>query len=616
MNNPTPLSQATPDQLVGEAITALQDGRADAAEMLCRRALTLAPNDLGALSVLGAVLHGAGRHGEAEQIFTDLIEVQPDEPVHWMNLGTTRRALGNPEGALPAFTRAAQLGAASSDFFYNVGLTHIDRKDFEAARAVLEKAAAMEPHDPEIRLQYATACHESMRTELAVAALENWKDFPGLYPELIARIGNLLMNLGETERAEEALRAALPGGTGDAQASVTLVKMLERTNRLDEARDVLDKVVPSEGNTGDEGGLALARATLAQRDGDHELAVTLYQQALAQVKSADRRQYQLFPLAKSLDALHRYDDAFAALEEAHRSQLKHLELAHPLLAVRGSPSLIITEFSADPADVATWDHAGAPSVDESPVFIVAFPRSGTTLLEVTLDAHPALESMDEQPFLQNALDDLTAFGIRYPAELGQLNATQLDSVRARYWERVRSKVKIAPGQRLVDKNPLNLLRLPVIRRLFPNSPIIVAVRHPFDVIVSCYMQHFRAPEFALLCADLPAIASGYRRSFDFWYEQAALLQPQAMEVRYETFVAGFESGVREIIDFLQLPWNDAVLAHADRAREKKYISTPSYSQVVQPVSGKSVGRWKNYERHLVPLAPVVQPYLDRWDYAV
>jgi len=615
MNSPDP-SRATPETLLGQALEAIQAGRADAAEMLARRALTLKPNDPTALAILGAVLHEAGRHGEAEQIFIDLIEAQPDEAVHWMNLGTTRRALGNPEGALPAFTRAAQLGAASSDFFYNVGLTHIDRKDFEAARSVLEKAAAMEPHDPEIRLQYATACHESMRTDLAVAALENWKDFPGLYPELVARIGNLLMNLGETERAEEALRAALPGGTGDAQASVTLVKMLERTNRLDEARDVLEKVTPSEGNTGDEGGLALARATLAQRDGDHELAVRLYRQALEHVQSVDRRQYQLFPLAKSLDALHRYDEAFAALQEAHRSQLKHVELAHPLLAVRGSPSLIITEFSADPADVATWDHSGAPTVEESPVFIVAFPRSGTTLLEVTLDAHPMLESMDEQPFLQNALEDLTAFGVRYPAELGRLTAAQLESVRARYWERVRTKAKLAPGQRLVDKNPLNLLRLPVIRRLFPNARVIVAVRHPFDVMVSCFMQHFRAPEFAILCADLPSIASGYRRSFDFWYQQAAILQPAALEVRYETFVAGFESGIREIVDFLQLPWNDAVLTPADRAREKKYISTPSYSQVVQPVSGKSVGRWKKYERHLVPLAPVVQPYLDRWNYAL
>jgi hypothetical protein len=237
------------------------------------------------------------------------------------------------------------------------------------------------------------------------------------------------------------------------------------------------------------------------------------------------------------------------------------------------------------------------------------------LLELTLDAHPQLQSMDEQPFLQNALEDITANGIRYPFELGKLDAQQLDSIRARYWERVRRKVQIGPGQRLVDKNPLNLLRLPVIRRVFPHSRVIVAVRHPCDVLVSCYMQHFRAPEFALLCNDLDTLARGYRRSFDFWYEQARILAPATREVRYESFVAQFESEIRGIAEFLELPWHDALLAPAQRAKEKGFISTPSYTQVVQPVSSKSVGRWRAYERHLRPVLPHVQPYLDRWGYS-
>ena len=479
---------------------------------------------------------------------------------------------------------------------------------------MLEDSTQLAPHDAEIRFQYAYALHECLRTELAVEALQGWQSLQGLNPELIARIGNLLMNLGASEQAEEALRAALAGGAGDPGASITLVRMLERTNRVTEARSVLEKAANATDPAGFEGGLTLARATLAQRDGEHELAVALLRQVLAEVRQFDRRQYQLFALAKSLDALKRYDEAFEALKEAHASQLAHLQMAHPLLTVRGAPSLIITEYSSDPADVATWNHAGAPSVEESPVFIVAFPRSGTTLLELTLDAHPHLQSMDEQPFLQNALEDLTACGVRYPMQLGLLNGQQLDSVRARYWERVRTKVKLSAGQRLVDKNPLNLLRLPVIRRVFPNSRVIVAVRHPCDVMVSCYMQHFRAPEFSLLCSDLDTMARGYRRSFDFWYQQAQILEPAAREVRYESFVASFESEIRGIVDFLQLPWHDALLTPAQRAREKGFISTPSYSQVVQPITSKSVGRWRAYEQHLRPVLPHVQPYLNRWGY--
>jgi hypothetical protein len=319
-------------------------------------------------------------------------------------------------------------------------------------------------------------------------------------------------------------------------------------------------------------------------------------------------------LAKSLDALGRYDEAFEVLVEAHRSQVEYVKLTAPAAAARGALTMTITQYGCDREDVQKWDEADAPPASESPIFIVAFPRSGTTLLEQTLDAHPQLKSLDEQPLVQRALDDIVAAGIRYPEQLAQLDRTRLNSIRTNYWERARAKVRLDAGQRLVDKNPLNLLRLPVIRRLFPNARIILAIRHPCDVVLSCFMQHFRAPEFALMCSDLATLAAGYRRSFDFWYEQAGLLQPRVHEVRYESFVAKFPEHVRELADFIEVPWNEAMLEPGKHAAAKGFISTPSYSQVVQPVSAKSVGRWKRYEKHLAPVLAQFQPYLERWAY--
>ena len=92
-------------------------------------------------------------------------------------------------------------------------------------------------------------------------------------------------------------------------------------------------------------------------------------------------------------------------------------------------------------------------------------------------------------------------------------ARALDRVRASYWERVAKKVKLAPGERLVDKNPLNILRLPVIRRVFPHARILLAVRHPCDVLLSCYMQQFRAPDFALLCRSIESLAVWFPPDF-------------------------------------------------------------------------------------------------------
>src|SRR6185312_6906446 len=212
-----------------------------------------------------------------------------------------------------------------------------------------------------------------------------------------------------------------------------------------------------------------------------------------------------------------------------------------------------------------------------PLFIVGFPRSGTTLLEQVLDAHPQLVSMDEQPFMSKALETVAGSGIRYPAELGKLGAQALDDIRAHYWELVRKKADLLPGQRLVDKFPMNMTLLPLIRRVFPNARIVLAIRHPCDTLLSYFLQNFRAPELALLCRDLTALAGAYSRLFGYWYSQWSMLQPFSYELRYERLIADFAAEVRKLAAFLQLPWDDAMLAPGEHARAKGFISTPSYS---------------------------------------
>jgi Flp pilus assembly protein TadD len=610
MNTPV----VNPVELLRSAWTAFAGDEPQAAIALCREALGTEPLRVDALGALGFFLHSERRYDEAAAAFGKLTELKPAEPAYWMNLGTARRCGGRLEEALLAFAHAANRGANSADFFYNVGLTHIDRNDFEAGRIVLAQAVALAPDDAEIRHRYALCCYERIRTDEALAALAHWENLSGLNPEVIANIGLLLMNLGAPERAEPAVRQAVAAAASDARPLLTLIQLLERTNRLDEAAHLLPQLIahPQAHSLGGE--LTLIRAQLAQRASDHETACSLFTELLQDCKEPHLTHFLQFPLAKSLDALRRYDQALDVLREAHGSQIELLRLTAPVLIARGAPNMVITQFGCDPADVASWQDSTAPTLEQSPVFIVAFPRSGTTLLELTLDSHPLLASMDEQPFVQNALDDMVAAGITYPERMGGLTAVQLDAVRAKYWERVRSKMTLKPGQRLVDKNPLNILRLPVIRRLFPNSPVILAVRHPCDVMLSCFMQHFRTPDFALLCSDLQSLAIGFRRAFDFWYQQKDLLKPKSMELRYETFTEHFPSEIRAVLEFLALPWDDAVLRPQQTARDKGYISTPSYSQVIEPVHSKAVGRWHSYERGLAEAMPVIQPYLERWGY--
>jgi tetratricopeptide (TPR) repeat protein len=608
-------SSSDPEALAIEGLRHLSVGDQAAAELACRTALGIDARNVSACNVLGAVLLAQGRFGEALSVFSDLVEREPEVASHWINVGTARRGMREYDQALQAYARAAALGANDADFYFNVGVTHLDRGDFESARQILEQARQLDPVDAEITVRYADACYRSLQNDAATAALLAWRSLGPAAPSVMALIAQLLVNLGRPVEGQDALDAALAHPAADAVTLLTAIEVSERVNRLEHAQSLIGRLESAPHSAAIDADLLIIRARLAQRSGDYAAAEKFYNQSLLANDDSALKHMELFPLAQTLDAQGRYAEAAARLIEAHASQLQFLRRVSPALALSGAPPMMITREGCDPQDVAAWQEHDAPDVEDSPIFIVAFPRSGTTLLELVLDAHPALQSMDEQPFIQDALDEIRAQSTDYPRGLASLNGGALAELRANYWRRVSGKIGLRPGARLVDKNPLNILRLPVIRRLFPRSPILLAVRHPCDVILSCYMQHFRAPEFALLCHSPRSIAHGYRRTVDFWFSQSAILQPKTLEVRYETLVADFEAQVRAIMQFLELPWDERVLRPGERAKEKGYISTPSYSQVTRPVTTQSVDRWHHYAELLNPVIPIVQPQLDRWNYA-
>jgi len=604
---------SNPDTLAQLALQDLQSDRLEAAEAKCLRALSADRQHVQALSILGLVLHARGRHEDAIRIFNALTLQEPNKAEHWTNLGTALRPTRRYGQALAAYVRALQLGGESAGRLYNIGLAQIDLYDFNEAYATLTRALGLAPDEARVRRLLAKCCHEAGDFEEARAILEDWPKFQGMTLDESEQIAYLLVTMGDSRRAEPLLLRISSSAGGAGPSSLIGVRVLERVNRLREARAALDRFRASAGAQSSDPDLLLTEAVITEREGNYEEARALLARALESQTDMPRRHNLLFLLGRVLDALGRYDEAYAALEEAHHSQVAFFAAVLGQTPANDSgPLAVIARTGSE--DSSGWDEEGAPAMEESPIFIVAFPRSGTTLLEVTLDAHPQLASMDEQPFLHKANEEVAELGLGEPAELGKLTATQRRDLRERYWQRVRGRVELGPGQRLVDKNPLNLLLVPLIRRLFPHAPIVLTVRHPCDTLLSCFMQHFRAPNLALMCRDLPTLAAGYRGVFDFWYAQWPLLRPRSYELKYESFVANFDTEVRRLSEFLQLPWNAAMLAPAEHARRKGFISTPSYVQVVQPVSSKSVGRWKSYERHFADVLPLLRPDLERWGY--
>jgi tetratricopeptide (TPR) repeat protein len=607
-------SPSDPELLIQLARQDLASGQLADAQAKCLQVLGTHHHHPGALEVLGEVLFAQGQSEDAVRVFNALTLMQPTVASHWQNLGTVLRPTKRYAQALAAFERALHLGSPSAGLLYNLGGLQMERFDYEAAYLALRDAVALAPRDARIRWAFAQCCYDLARREEALATVEDWEQFEGLTTEITVQIALLLVVGGAARQAQPAVQRLLTNPPQQGRAAVGFAFLLERLHRLDEARAVMERVERNDRSLDADPERLLMSAVLADRGGQQEEAYRHLSLALENQKEFVHRHNLLYPLAKACDALGRYAEAYAAAEEAHRSQIAFLDAVARKSSEEKSQMWSLTANGCDPDDVAAWENGG-PATQDSPIFIVGFPRSGTTLLEQVLDAHPLLQSMDEQPFLLRAVAAVTDRGVRYPAELGKLTSEALDDIRVHYWDRARERARLDPGRRLVDKNPLNMVLMPLIRRLFPNARIILAIRHPCDTVLSCFLQHFRS-DLALLCRDLNTLARAYSRAFDFWYSQWALLRPFSYELRYEQLATDFATEVRKLNMFLELPWHEAMLAPGEHARAKGFISTPSYAQVIEPVSNRSVGRWKHYESHFREVLPILMPWIERWGYSV
>ncbi len=196
--------------------------------------------------------------------------------------------------------------------------------------------------------------------------------------------------------------------------------------------------------------------------------------------------------------------------------------------------------------------------------------------------------MDERAFIHELTESMTLVGQRYPEDLANLDQTDADHLRAAYFRMVADVLPNLGTRQLVDKNPLNMLCLPTIMRLFPRSRIILCLRHPCDVLLSCNMQPFRSPAFMVLCSSLQRLARGYVQAFEQWHRHVETFAPRVLEWRYESVVSQFDDHVAQLGRFLDVADASSMARFAEHARDKRYISTPSYAQVTHGIHRNAV----------------------------
>jgi|KBSMisStandDraft_5_1062788.scaffolds.fasta_scaffold01148_4 tetratricopeptide (TPR) repeat protein len=333
---------------------------------------------------------------------------------------------------------------------------------------------------------------------------------------------------------------------------------------------------------------------------------------------AAQRSYAEGLLGDMLDAQGRFDEALAiyqtgndALRRFHSAQFEGPGVETMPMYLRWLTELFEQADRADWA-AAPFEPMPGAGLPVKHVFMVGFPRSGTTLLEQVLDSHSAVVTSGERETLDESARELlgTPDDVR---RLARFSGAGLRRHRRIYWERVREHGIDVSGRVFIDKQPFHTLKLPLIVKLFPAAKIVFSIRDPRDVVLSCFRRRFlmSAPNFQFL--TLEGTACLYDATMRLAELYRAKLPLELFELRHEDLVEDFEGRVRATCDFIGLTWQDSMREFAARAKTQA-ITTPSSVQVMRGLNREGIGHWRRYRDQLAPVLPLLQPWAERFGY--
>ena len=566
--------------LAEEAAQAFAKGDVETATRLCLDVLDLAPGHIDALKLLSQIRKPTAPQA-AEVLVRRIVALNPND--FWATNELTlmllnRGASGEAETHARNAVRIAPENAQSHHLMGMI-MTEINR--------------------PQIG-EY----HYRRALELA--------DRRG--PILLANLAWNLKNQGKMAEARALYEESMAADPSVLQTVLGFARLEEADRNFEKAAELLDK---AEALSPANQSVLLSRAVLHGRTKDYEPALGVLDAIAGQRQDGILGPNELLEKGRLLDRMGRYDDAFSAFVEGKRlvREVSGTEyLAEQAAAMAGRLTRFFTSTRLKITPRATVREGVA-----QPLFIVGFPRSGTTLVEQTLTAHAAIDAGDELPFINDitgVMPRMLNSPLTYPEALAELwmgdQREGLDNLRDYYLQRVRQSGVITPGARwFTDKMPLNETHLGLIALLFPASPIIHVLRHPLDVVLSVFSNQLT---HGFYCAyQLETAAKHYALIAELVAHYRAQMPLRYLPIRYEDIVADQEGSVRRMLDFIGEDFDENCLNFHENMR---YARTASYAQVTEKLYDRSRLRYRKYVKQLAPVIPILKPAMDRLGYDV
>ncbi len=363
--------------------------------------------------------------------------------------------------------------------------------------------------------------------------------------------------------------------------------------------------------------LVVFLATLEAADGLTEAAKCRLEKILQNPTLSPMEQFRARKeLARILDKLGEYAEVFTHLHASGAVSARLPEVMRQDSKL--VPNLLESHKDGfDRALLERWASECFPADLPAPVFLLGFMRTGTTLTQEVLGAHPKIFVADETDLIAATVQELGRLSSQQGNVSAQLRALDFAGVlhlRAFYWARAKSLYGNKIGNRLLlDKTTMNTIDVGFINCIFPDAKLIFLLRDPRDVCLSCFMQTMIPTPSTVHIFTWQGTAQFYGLVMDWWLTVKPKLTLDFVEFRYEDAIFQFELTFKKVFGHLSLEWDPAV-AEFHKKAAGRYIASPSSSQVTQPLYSSSVGRWRHYTTEFAAISPLLQPYIDAFGY--
>ena len=507
-----------------------------------------------------------------------MLKIDPLLAIPLNNLGNVLVDLGLLDKAVSKYRKAVSVQPEYVDCYCNLGHALLKLDQIEDANTVFSKALSINP--------------DSVQAH--------------------SGLGLVHLQFDRYDEAETSFKTAIAIKPDFAEGHSNLLDVLEKTNKISQFRDALED---AKKNCRGSHFIDLVEAQQLKIDGDLLAARNVLEGIDGQFGDFEYKAERLHLLGDVNNRLGEIDLAYKYFLEGNRQtrqSFRASQINENLFIDR--IEVLSRRFSYD--WVSSWKNIKINSEERAdPVFLVGFPRSGTTLLDTILRSHPGISVSEELPTVQKMRLAFETISGGSPDGMRDLSSIECTKLRQVYFTELHKHLdsKNISGV-FVDRMPFNLVEAGLIHRVFPKAKFVFVQRHPCDCVLSCFMQKFIPNAANVNFFTLNDAANLFNQSMSLWQQYQELLPIEVFTVRYENLIEDFEATLNPLLSFLDVEWDNKLYSYTETAKSRKKIKTASYNQVTQPLYSSANGRWKKYSAYLGPFLPILSPWVELYGY--